>query len=84
MLFHTNNQCLFSEKSDCSLIRVLFFNIMKAACLKRIHCHTSTMVRCNTRAVMANAATASASTMNGDIVRCVVSFYKVKGSWGVA
>ena len=49
-----------------------------AACLKSIHCHTSTMVRCNTRAVMANAATASASTMNGDIVRCVVSFYKVK------
>ena len=68
----------FQKKSDCSLIRVFLFNVMKAACLKRIHCHTSTMVRCNTRAVMANAATASASTMNGDIVRCVVSFYKVK------
>ena len=68
----------FRKKSDFSLIRVFLFNVMKAACLKRIHCHTSTMVRCNTRAVMANAATASASTMNGDIVRCVVSFYKVK------
>ena len=75
----------FFRKSDCFLIRLLFFNVMKAAaCLKSIHCHTSTMVRCNTRAVMANAATASASTMNGDIVRCVVSFYKVKGSWGVS